>query len=49
MITDRTKIIKRIGDSAGIILNSEERKILDVTIGDVVTITVTKGGSANVT
>lgn len=36
MTINRTKIIKRIGDSAGIILNKEERQMFGLDIGDVI-------------
>ena len=38
----RQKIVRRIGDSVGIILNKEEQKIADLKIGDIVYITIKK-------
>jgi len=38
----RAKIIRRIGDSIGIILNKEERKLFDLSVGDTVNINVKK-------
>lgn len=38
----RQKIIRKIGDSIGIILNKEEQKIADLKTGDVVYITIKK-------
>jgi len=38
----REKIVRKIGDSLGIILNSEERKIHDIKKGDQVKIIIEK-------
>ena len=38
------KIIKKIGDSAGVIFNREERAINNLKVGDVVEITVRHKG-----
>lgn len=34
------KIIRKIGDSIGILLNKEEQKIFDIKTGDIVEITI---------
>ena len=36
------KIIKRIGDSIGIIINRDESKIYDLKVNDVVEVTIIK-------
>ena len=38
----RIKIIRRIGDSIGIIFNKEEQKLFDLSVGDTVDVKVTK-------
>lgn len=39
---ERTKIVKRIGDSAGVIFNREERALYDIGVGDIVEIIIKK-------
>jgi antitoxin component of MazEF toxin-antitoxin module len=38
----RSKTIKKIGDSAGVIFNREERKMFNINVGDIVEVTVKK-------
>ena len=38
----RVKIIRRIGDSIGIIFNKEEQKLFDLYVGDTVDVKVKK-------
>ena len=44
---ERVKYIKRIGDSAGVIFNREEREIYDIGIGDMVEVMIKKNKKDN--
>ena len=40
----RDKIIRKVGDSIGIIFNKEEKKIANLNVGDNVNIIIKKNG-----
>jgi len=42
MAMERDKIIRKIGDSVGVIFNKEERTLYDLNVNDKIKIKVTK-------